>query len=178
MPIATATISDCAALVHGGKPIRLLDVRTAAEFAVVHATGALLIPLNELEPSMIAAMNRPPGEAIYVLCHSGARAAKACQRLTDAGVKDVLCVEGGTTAWEKAGLPVERGSGKVMSMERQVRIAAGSLMLLSIVLAWLIHPAFIAIGAIIGAGLVFSGITDTCGMAAVLAKFPWNRASD
>jgi len=110
-----------------------------------------------------------------VICQSGARGAKACQRLQDAGVTKVYNIEGGTAAWEKAGLPIERGQTKFISLERQVRIAAGSLVLLGVILAWTVHPAFIAISAFVGAGLVFAGITDYCGMGTILSKMPWNR---
>jgi hypothetical protein len=73
------------------------------------------------------------------------------------------------------GLPVQRDGGKVISMERQVRIAAGGLVLLGVLLAWKVHPAFIGLCSLVGAGLMFAGITDTCGMAMVLGKMPWNR---
>jgi len=74
-------------------------------------------------------------------------------------------------------LPVVRGK-KTISLERQVRIAAGSLVVLGVVLGWLIHPGLSGIAAFVGAGLVFAGVTDTCGMAMVLAKMPWNQVSD
>ena len=83
-------------------------------------------------------------------------------------------MEGGSLACADAGLPLVRGQA-VMSLERQVRIAAGSLVLLGVALAWLVHPALIGISAFVGAGLVFAGVTDTCGMGLILARMPWNR---
>ena len=91
-----------------------------------------------------------------------------------AGYPNVVNVEGGTQACVSAGLPVVRGK-KAISLERQVRIAAGSLVLIGAVLAWLVHPAFIGLSAFVGAGLVFAGITDTCGMGMLLARMPWNQ---
>jgi len=85
-------------------------------------------------------------------------------------------VEGGTLAWDQAGLPVTRGK-KMMSLERQVRIAAGSLVLIGVVLAWMVHPYLIRLSAFVGAGLVFAGITDTCGMGMLLARMPWNQVA-
>ena len=77
----------------------------------------------------------------------------------------------------EAGLPVVRGK-KAISLERQVRIAAGSLVLLGVLLGWLVHPAFIGLSAFVGAGLVFAGVTDTCGMGMMLARMPWNQVKD
>lgn len=151
----------------------LLDVRTRAEYARVHATGARSMPLDQLDIQRVASECRNPDGSIYVICHSGARSATACQRLLDAGIEHVFSVEGGTVAWEKMGLPVVRGRG-VISMDRQVRIIAGSLVLTGCLLAWLVSPGFLALSAFIGAGLVFAGITDICGMAILLGKMPWN----
>jgi rhodanese-related sulfurtransferase len=88
-------------------------------------------------------------------------------------VPNVLVLEGGVGAWESAGLPLVRGK-ETVSLERQVRIAAGSLVLLGVVLGTYVAPAWFILSAFIGAGLVYSGVTDTCGMALVLAKMPWN----
>lgn len=85
-----------------------------------------------------------------------------------------MSVEGGTLAWEGAGLPVVRGR-RVISLERQVRIAAGALVVAGVLLGWLVHPAFLGLSAFVGAGLVFAGVTDTCGMGLLLARMPWNR---
>jgi tetrahydrodipicolinate N-succinyltransferase len=84
-------------------------------------------------------------------------------------------VEGGTELWAAAGLPTEGTGRKVISIERQVRIGAGSLVLTGLILGFLFHPAFFALSAFIGAGLVFAGITDWCGMGLLLARAPWNR---
>ncbi len=111
---------------------------------------------------------------VYLLCASGIRATKAAEQLKRAGLDDVVVVEGGTNAWAAAGLPVVRGR-KTISIERQVRIGAGTLVLIGTGLGWFVHPAFFILSAFVGAGLVFAGVTDICGMAIVLAKAPWNR---
>ncbi len=175
MSTKTISLLQLQQLLHqGGKP-HIVDVRTPAEFAAVHAVGAVLMPLDKLDPAQVAAQRRDAADAIYLICQSGARAAKASQRLDDAGLANVFCIEGGTAAWEKTGLPVEYGSTTVISLERQVRIAAGFLVLVGLVLAWTVHRAFFAIPAFVGTGLMFAGITDYCGMAMILAKLPWNR---
>lgn len=158
------------------EPVVLLDVRTSAEFEAVHVDGARLIPLHELTPEQITqqldghAGRRP----VHVLCWAGKRAVMAAERLKQAGLQEVYVVEGGMQAWEAAGLPVVRGR-RTISLERQVRIAAGSLVLLGVVLGWVVHPLLYLIAAFVGGGLVFAGVTDTCGMALLLARMPWNR---
>ncbi|MFP4144547.1 MAG: rhodanese-like domain-containing protein [Phycisphaeraceae bacterium] len=154
-----------------GETLRLLDVRTPIEYSELHAENAELVPLNQLDPGRFA--EQAQDGPLYVLCRSGQRATKAAEKLTAAGVNAVV-VEGGTLAWDAAGLPVVRGK-KVMSLERQVRIAAGSLVLLGAILAAAVHIGFIALSGFVGAGLIFAGVTDTCGMGMLLAKMPWNR---
>lgn len=171
----TISIADLQRLMQPGRPLNILDVRTPAEFARVHATGARLMPLDELDPAALAAQYRDADEPMYVICQSGGRATNACQRLQAAGLMHACCIEGGTTAWEQMGLPVERGTTRVISLERQVRIAAGALVLVGAALAQWVHPAFLALPAFVGAGLVFAGITDYCGMGILLGKMPWNR---
>jgi rhodanese-related sulfurtransferase len=160
----------------GDRPPPVIDVRTPSEFASVHAEGALPAPLDGLDPAALAqSCGRAANDAIYVICRSGARAARACAQFHAAGFPNVFCVEGGTDAWEKAGLPLVRGTSKVISLERQVRLAAGALVLAGVLLGLLVHPWLLGIAAFVGAGLFFSGLTDWCGMAMLLAKLPWNR---
>jgi len=152
--------------------LALLDVRTPVEFAEVHATQARNIPLDELKP---ASLTLPKDKPVYLLCRSGQRAAKAASRLAEAGFAEPVVVEGGTLAWLDAGLPATRGQAKVISLERQVRIAAGSLVLIGVLLGWFVHRGFFGLAGFVGAGLVFAGVTDFCGMGLLLARMPWNK---
>jgi hypothetical protein len=106
---------------------------------------------------------------LYLICRSGSRGRQACAKFLAAGYTNISNVEGGTLACVECGLPVVRGK-KTIALERQVRIAAGLLVVLGALLSWLIHPAFIGLAAFVGAGLVFSGVTDTCGMGLLLAR--------
>ena len=167
--------SEVAARRSRGLPADLIDVRTPVEFAAVHAEGARLVPLDKLDPqAVMSARSGPADEPLYVICKSGGRAARAVEKFRAAGFANVICVEGGTAAWEQAGLPVVRGTARVIPLERQVRIAAGTLVLLGVLLGWLVHPAFYGLSAFVGAGLVFAGLTDWCGMGLLLARMPWN----
>jgi rhodanese-related sulfurtransferase len=177
MSVRTISPKELDALRQRGEPIDLIDVRTPAEFREIHATIARNVPLDRLDPQAIAAsLHGSADKPLYVICRSGKRADQACQQLEKAGL-NVVNVEGGTLAWEQAGLPVVRGKTTI-SLERQVRIAAGSLVLVGVALGWLIHPAFYLLAAFIGAGLVFAGITDTCGMGMLLARMPWNQVKE
>lgn len=171
-------LADLRERMSGGLQPILVDVRTPGEFARLHAAGARSMPLDKLDAASIAAECRSSDGRIYVICHSGNRALIACQRLVAGGVGEVFVVDGGTEAWEAAGLPVIASRSGVISLERQVRIAAGSLVLLGCVLAWRVAPQFIALSAFVGAGLVFAGTTDICGMGILLGKLPWNSRAD
>lgn len=160
-----------------GKPIELIDVRTPVEYQEVHVDFARNVPLDQLNPKNIMQdRNGMSAEPLYIVCRSGSRGEKACEKFREAGFTNVVNVQGGTIACVEAGLPVTRGK-KAISLERQVRIAAGSMVLLGVILSWLVHPALMGLSAFVGAGLVFSGITDTCGMGLLLAKMPWNRTT-
>lgn len=162
-------------LVASGKTVELIDVRTPVEYREVHVAFARNVPLDQLKPSELTAGRN--GDPLYVICRSGGRGKQACEKIAAAGFTHVVNVEGGTQAWDQAGLPVTRGK-KGMSLERQVRIAAGSLVLTGAVLGYLVHPYWIGLSAFVGAGLIFAGVTDTCGMGMMLARMPWNRVSD
>ncbi len=177
MSISTISPLDLSTLQSEGREIDLIDVRTPMEYREVHAVGARNVPLDQLDPAaLVQARNGATSEPLYMICRLGGRGQQACEKFLQAGYTNVVNVEGGTQAWEACGLAVVRGK-KVVSLERQVRIAAGLLVCLGALLSWLIHPAFIALSAFVGAGLICSGITNTCGMGLLLARMPWNRDS-
>ena len=177
MTVTTISPQQLAELCKTGK-IELIDVRTPVEFREVHVELARNVPLDRLDPAAIMqARNGSKDEPLYLICRSGSRGRQACEKFLAAGFTNVVNVEGGTLACVEAGLPVVRGK-KAISLERQVRIAAGSLVLLGVLLGWFVHPAFFGLSAFVGAGLVFAGITDTCGMGMMLARMPWNQVKD
>jgi rhodanese-related sulfurtransferase len=174
MSVTTISPRRLADLHKGGK-VDLLDVRTPVEFREVHVEIARNLPLDQLDPvAVMQARNGKRDEPLYVICRSGSRGRQACEKFLAAGFTNVLNVEGGTLACVEAGLPIVRGK-RTISLERQVRLAAGSLVLLGVLLGWLAHPAFLALSAFVGAGLVFAGVTDTCGLGLLLARMPWNQ---
>lgn len=152
----------------------LVDVRTPAEFEETKIAGAWNLPLSDLDRSMTALQERAgQGKRLVLVCKSGMRSRQAMERLDRERI--ACCVlEGGVEAWARQGFPVIRGK-KTISLERQVRIAAGGLTVVGVALGYFVHPVFLGLSAFVGAGLVFSGVTDTCGMAMLLAKLPYNR---
>jgi rhodanese-related sulfurtransferase len=171
--ISPAQVAD---RVKNGEKIHLVDVRSPAEFQSVHAEGAILCPLDALNPSQLAQkLGLSSSSPAVLLCASGNRAKKAAEKFLAEGVSHCLVVEGGTKAWEVSGLPVIRGKG-VISIERQVRIGAGALILAGVLMGYFIHPGWYMLSGFIGGGLIFAGITDWCGMGLLLAKMPWNQA--
>ncbi|GGW47543.1 transporter [Streptomyces lucensis JCM 4490] len=157
--------------------LTVIDVRTPGEYAGGHIPGALNIPLDQLDralPDIRSAAGR--GE-VLVVCASGARSENACRTLAEHGVHTAT-LSGGTGAWAAQGNDLRRphgGTGATWGMERQVRLTAGSAVLLGLALGEAVHPAFRLLSAGIAGGLVFSAVTNTCGMAALLAKLPHNR---
>lgn len=153
----------------------LLDVRTHSEYASAHVPAAKSIPLHELNVESWLAQHKN-GTPIYVLCQAGARAAKAIQQFEHAGCEDCVLVEGGTQAWIDARLPVHRNGERTLPIMRQVQIVVGSLSTAGAILALTVNRWFAGIPLVLGCGLLFAGITGTCGMALLLARMPWNRA--
>ncbi|MCA8997343.1 MAG: rhodanese-like domain-containing protein [Planctomycetaceae bacterium] len=156
--------------------VEVIDVRTPVEFREVHCSYARNVPLDTIHPGTIMA-GRDTNKPLYVICNSGNRSKKACEAFQSAGYTNIINVEGGTLAWVAAGLPVQRGK-KAISLERQVRIAAGLLAFLGATLGVFVHPYWMGLSAFVGAGLMFAGITDTCGMGLLLAKMPWNQVKE
>jgi rhodanese-related sulfurtransferase len=162
------------ALLSAGDTHQLLDVRTPPEYASVHVPGAKLMPLDELKINPFVAQHKP-GTPIYVLCQAGERAAKAVEQFERAGCEDCVLVEGGTQAWINAELPVHRSARSVLPLMRQVQIAVGLLSAVGAILALTVNSWFAALPLLLGCGLLFAGITGTCGLALLLARMPWNR---
>ncbi len=174
--MATITVTALHELLQSNSAQNVIDVRTPVEFAEVHAVAAKNVPLDTLKPDELYESHHLNIEKpVYILCRSGQRAARAAEQLVKAGFPNTLVVEGGTLAWIEAGLPVNRGKAKVISLERQVRIAAGFLVLSGVLLSQFAHPAFVWLSGFVGAGLIFAGITDWCGMGLLIAKAPWNQ---
>ncbi|MEX0653475.1 MAG: rhodanese-like domain-containing protein [Phycisphaeraceae bacterium] len=164
--------NDLKARLERRDPVRLIDVRTPGEYRAEHLEPAELMPLDQLDAR--AFLQAPPGVPIYLLCQSGKRASTAYGKLAVAGVSNMAVVKGGLSACKQANLPLVKGQG-VISLERQVRIGAGMLVLLGVLLGWVVHPTFYGIAGFVGAGLFVAGVTDFCGMAMLLARMPWNQ---
>ena len=171
----TISPNELGLLMGAGRILDLVDVRTPPEFRQVHLSGARNIPMDRLALEAVAQEPRSQDQPLYIICQSGARGRQACAMLRSAGADNVINVEGGTSACVQAGLPVIRGP-RAISLERQVRIAAGSLVVLGTALGYFFRPGILLLPAFVGAGLVFAGITDTCGMGMLLARMPWNRS--
>ena len=163
---------------HAERPIELIDVRTRVEFAERHASPAKNIPLSELDPDAVMARHAETfgDQPLYLICQSGKRSSQAAEKFVAAGYDGIINVTGGTQAWLETGLSMEQDE-QVISLERQVRIAAGTVSLLGILLAYFIHAFFLTVAIFVGAGLIFAGISDTCGMGMLLSKMPWNQSS-
>lgn len=176
--MSTITPAELNKRLNADPSLAVIDVRTGVEYAQVHVAQARNIPLDTLDPQTLMAREELPRDyPFYVLCQSGKRATAAAEKFAKAGFANAVVIEGGTQGWVDAGLPVERSAVKIISLERQVRIGAGSLVLLGVLLGWLVTPYLYVLSGFVGCGLIFAGVTDWCGMGMLLAKAPWNKTT-
>lgn len=155
----------------------LIDVRTPMEFYEVHAVGSLNAPLDNLNPELIMASRGDRAqEPLYIICRSGGRSAQACSAFVKAGFENVVNIEGGTLAWVAAGLPVNRGTKKMISLDRQFRIISGLLIVVGTILAASFSSWFLVIPGLVGADMTFAGMRNTSGIGMILSRMPWNKS--
>ena len=151
---------------------RLIDVREYPEFALGHIEGSELVPLETLDK---ASEGWSHSEPLTLVCKSGRRAEKARQTLARKGFTSLTVLDGGVEAWTNGGKPLAVAAKKPWSLERQVRVTAGSLVLTFCGLGLFMSQKFFIGAGLVGASLVFAGVSDTCMMASVLGRMPWNN---
>ena len=158
--------------------LTVIDVRTPGEYASGHLPGALNIPLDHVRRALPEIQHAAERGDVLVVCASGARSENACRLLAEQGITTAT-LAGGTSAWAADGHALQHPAAcdtrASWTMERQVRFTAGTVVLIGLVLGLLVHPAFQFLSAAIAGGLVFSALTNTCGMAVMLGKLPYNR---
>ena len=152
----------------------LIDVREYPEYAAGHIVGSRLVPLGTLDQVSEGWDRMAP---LVLVCRSGRRAEQARLQLASKGFRALSVLEGGVEGWNAAGMPLAIAERRPWSMERQVRTVAGSLVLLTILLTYLVSRFFLIGTALIGAGLLFAGVSDICMMASLLGRLPWNRST-
>ncbi len=170
----TTNAAELARELRNSAAVRILDVRSPAEFETAHIAGSRNLPLDQLAP-YVGALGAAPRPLVLV-CQQGLRAREADRLLRAAGCSAVQVLEGGVAAWEAAGLPLERGRQR-WGLDRQVRGVAGSLVLAGALGGLFVARPLTALAACIGGGLVFSALTNTCGMATLSARLPYNQAA-
>jgi len=153
--------------------VRLLDVRTPGEFESSHIPGAYNVPLDTLGEHA-EGIRAKVEEPVVLVCQSGGRARRAEDALRECSMTNLHVLEGGMAGWASEGLPVNEGPERI-GLERQVRIAAGTLAAIGGVFALIVSPLWAILPAFVGGGLVFAGVTDTCAMGMLLARLPYNR---
>ena len=152
----------------------LVDIRNPQEHAREHIPGAKLVPLPALQTHDFSA-EHGHCPAVIFHCQGGNRTMANAEALAACGFPQVYVLKGGIGGWKEAGLATRLDRSQPIEMQRQVQIAAGSLVLLGLILAVTVSPWFAGLSAFVGAGLMFAGISGWCGMARLLAVMPWNR---
>ena len=155
--------------------LRVIDVRTPGEFAAGHIAGSYNVPLPELE-SRRAELHQADSGPVVLICKSGRRARAGQAGLRKAGMVEVHVLEGGMDGWRADALPVTklRRQGAPWTIERQVRLVAGSIVLVTVAFS-LLWPSVRFIAGAVGLGLMVAALTNTCTMGALLARLPYNR---
>lgn len=152
----------------------LVDIREADEFARRHVPGSISQPLSGWETARLSV---EPGQDVIFTCRSGMRTAGACGQLAARVSGPAYLLQGGVDAWHEAGLPLAVDASAPLEIMRQVQIAAGLLVLAGVILGLTVAPGWFGLSAVVGAGLIFAGVTGFCGMARLLMFAPWNRRS-
>lgn len=108
--IPSIDVQEASSRLAGGEPdgAVIVDVREPEEVAAVRVSGATLMPMSGFTEH---AAELPRDRPLLILCASGARSAAVTGYLLRSGWTDVANIDGGIKAWERAGLPVERGRG-------------------------------------------------------------------
>ncbi|MGC4837713.1 rhodanese-like domain-containing protein [Micromonospora vinacea] len=171
---ATVDATGLRELIDSGHAPRLLDVRTPAEFETSHIPGSYNVPLDLLKEHR-EELRRHLDEDVVLICRSGARATQAEQTLAGVGLPKLKVLDGGILAWQAANAPIRQGTPR-WDLERQVRLVAGSIVLVSI-LGSVFVPQLKWVAGLIGAGLTVAAVTNTCAMGMVLGKLPYNRSA-
>jgi len=153
----------------------LVDIREPIEHAREAIPGAKSVPLSRFDPSNLSTHLGGVPTVIFH-CQTGKRTVDNESRLASCSLPEVYVLEGGLNAWKSAGLPTKIDRSKPIELQRQVQIAAGSLVLLGLLLALLVSPWFAVVSAFVGTGLTFAGVSGWCGMAKLLGSMPWNKA--
>uniref|UniRef100_UPI00036E6216 rhodanese-like domain-containing protein n=1 Tax=Nocardiopsis halotolerans TaxID=124252 RepID=UPI00036E6216 len=172
MPSSTVDVATVRTLVETDPDTLLVDVRTPAEFEGSHIAGAVNLPLGQVDRHL-ERIARDAGGRLVLVCQSGGRAEQCREKLAGAGLEGTAVMSGGMNAWTAAGAPVVEGPRR-WALERQVRLVAGSIVLLSVV-AGLWWPPAVWVAGFVGAGLTFAAVTDTCAMGMALTRLPYNQ---
>ena len=153
----------------------VIDVRSAAEFESMHIRGSYNVPLPLLSEHTDELAARL-GSRVVLVCQSGVRAEQARQRLASAGIDTAYVLTGGAPGFAAAGGDVVKGKGR-WDLERQVRLMAGSLVMVGLAGGRFVSPRIRTVAGVIGAGLTFSAATNTCAMGKAISALPWNKAT-
>jgi rhodanese-related sulfurtransferase len=160
------------ALCQSGKRVSIIDIRDPAEYAREHIPNAHSIPLSQLSPATVS--NCKEADHVVVHCLGGVRTCQAAPLLKEV-LPNCLILEGGLNAWKKAGGIVSVNRKIPMSIDRQVFVIVGFLLLIALALAWCVSPWFNLLIIFFAVALIFSGITGFCAMAKLLKNFPYNQ---
>lgn len=176
MTARTVSPSEAQELMKKGST--LIDIREPAEFLREHIPEAISFPLSEvLLGNKIK--NLPVNAPVIFHCLAGSRTIQNEDALIRAADPEtILLLSGGINAWKSANLPTIEDNKYPLPMMRQVQIVAGMMIIAGVAMGYSVDKNFFLLSGLIGAGLLFSGVSGWCGMAVLLSKMPWNKINN
>lgn len=150
----------------------VIDVREPAEFRSEHILNSFSIPQSKVSVTNLPTRDK----SIVFVCRSGKRSSVVCENFVHLHPDiDVYSLHGGINAWKDAGYDVVNFGRRVIPLDRQIQLVAGTLVFLGVVIGFFVTPAFYLLSGFVGCGLMFAGLTGWCGMGKILAMMPWNK---
>lgn len=151
----------------------VIDVREPKEHESIHIPNSQLIPLASLCKEKLP---QDSGKKIVIHCHSGRRSSNACLKLLQEDPSlEIYNLEGGISSWSNAGHEVNCAEKKTLPLEQQVQLIIGVFLILFSFIGLISNSLSIFLISLIGAGLIYSGLTGQCYLFCMLKMMPWNK---
>jgi rhodanese-related sulfurtransferase len=170
---------ELAARLEGGSPTHLVDLRDPSLYRAGHIQGSISLPFAHIDRERLGSDLGPhvgSSEPLYLISGSGRLAERAAMRLRHQGLGQVHILDGGIAAWRAAGMALAQ-HGRRFTLQQQLNLIVGVLLLMLLAKALLLHPVFYVLTGVVGIALVAAAFGDRRSLRRLLQRLPWNRGS-